>query len=75
MSQWLKIYVGKIVKIFNLVDGDKAPGIVDCEIIDVSLVLEKLVVAFFNSKILCIISGEVVLTLKYFRGSLCVCFQ
>lgn len=46
---------------FNLVDGDEASGIVDCEIIDISFLLEKLVVLFSNSKILCIISGGVVL--------------
>lgn len=63
---------------FNLVDGDVASGIVDYEIIDMSFLLEKLVVLFSNSKILCIISGGVVLSLTYFRvnrGFVCVCFQ
>lgn len=62
---------------FNLVDGDEASGIVDCEIIDISFLLEKLVVLFSNSKILCIISGGVVLSLTYFRvlskSRFCVC--
>ena len=58
VSEWLKTNFGKIVEMFNLVNGDETSGIEDCEIIDMSLALEMLVVAFSNSKVLCITSVE-----------------
>ena len=67
MSECLKTNFGKIVEVSNLVNGDETSGIVDCEIIDVSLVLEMLDDAFSNSKVLCVTSGGVVMSLKYLR--------
>ena len=67
VSEWLKTNFGKIVEMSILVNGDETSRILDCEIIDVSLVLKMLVYAFSNLKVLCITSGGVDMSLKYFR--------
>ena len=67
VSKWIKTVFGKVVEMSNLVNGDEATEIIDCEVIDVSPVLEMLVDLLSYLMVLCITLGGVVVLLKCYR--------